>query len=266
MGEFERRYSEEGHPAYHPLLMWQVWLYADALGLTSARRWEQRIREDLALRYGAGGARPDFGALHEFRKRHRRAIHEVCTAVREAARAAGLGRLGPVAIDSTPVAANAAADSTETIDRLRRERAKIRRENRRWQKPCDADDRNEALGTAWGAEPMQRWQKRLEEIPRRMERRKRAGVRRLSQTDEPSRFLRERRGWVLGYRATVAVSEDPGIVAQQVNQQTTDNGLLVPLVEAVERECRERPQRVLAATGFFSVANVRQREAAGIAV
>src|SRR5579863_7259693 len=42
--EFESRYSEEGHPAYHPALLLKVWLYAYMLGVTSSRRLEQRIR------------------------------------------------------------------------------------------------------------------------------------------------------------------------------------------------------------------------------
>ena len=96
------------------------------------------------------------------------------------------------------MAANAAADWTATIQRRRRERGKIRREMRRGQKQCDADDPHAAAGTELGAAQRQRWQKRLEEMPRRMERLNRAGVQRLSQTDEESRFLRERRGFVLG--------------------------------------------------------------------
>jgi len=38
-----------------------MWLYAYALGLTSSRRIEQRVREDLGLRFLAGGLRPTFG-------------------------------------------------------------------------------------------------------------------------------------------------------------------------------------------------------------
>src|SRR5579859_3885410 len=72
--ELEASYSDEGHPAYHPALLLKVWLYAYALGVTSSRRLEQRIREDLAFRYLAGGAQPDFWALNEFRKRHGREI------------------------------------------------------------------------------------------------------------------------------------------------------------------------------------------------
>jgi transposase len=66
--ELEGVYSDEGHPAYHPALLLKVWLYAYTLGMTSSRRLEQRIRKDLAFRYLAGGAQPDFWALNEFRK------------------------------------------------------------------------------------------------------------------------------------------------------------------------------------------------------
>ena len=59
LSALERAYDEEGQPGYHPALLFSVWLYAYALGLTSSRRLEQRIREDLGFRYLAGGERPD---------------------------------------------------------------------------------------------------------------------------------------------------------------------------------------------------------------
>src|SRR4029077_10155311 len=127
LGTFEQAYSEEGHPAYHPALLLKVWLYAYALGVTSSRRLEQRIREDLAFRYLAGGAQPDYWALNEFRKRHGRALNDGFTQVVELARSLGMGKLGQMAIDSTRIAANASTSATDTLDKLRAERAKIRR-------------------------------------------------------------------------------------------------------------------------------------------
>jgi transposase len=55
--EFENAYSDEGGELYAPSLMLKVWLYAYALGMTSARGLEQRIREDLGYaiwRVGSG--------------------------------------------------------------------------------------------------------------------------------------------------------------------------------------------------------------------
>jgi transposase len=257
---FEQGYSDEGHPAYHPALLLKVWLYAYALGVTSSRRLEQRIREDLGFRYLAGGAQPDFWALNEFRKRHGRAMNDVFTQVVELARSLGMGQLGHVAIDSTRIAANAAPDSTDTLEKLRGERAKIRQRIRRWQQQCQAQDPNEGAGTELARASWQQLEQRWAEIPARMERLRKAGVKKLSRTDADSRFLRDRRGFTLGYTATVAVSADHLVVAQQISQEVTDNHLLVPLLDALERECRERPGQASADSGFFSVDNLQAME------
>src|ERR1700685_635482 len=143
---FEQEYSVEGGELYHPALMLKVWLYAYAVGITSARRLEQRIREDLGLRYLAGGARPDNWALSAFRRRHGRGLNDVFTQVLEMARGMKLGRLGQVAIDSTRIHAAASRNRLETEEQLRKERARLRRMIRQWQKLCDEDDPNEGAG------------------------------------------------------------------------------------------------------------------------
>ena len=83
---------------------------------------------------------------------------------------------------------------------------------------------------------------------------RKSGLKRRSETDPDSRFLRDRKGFTLGYTAEVAVSEDHLIVEQHVGQNATDNATLVPLVEAVERRCRERPQKVN--SGFFCLETI----------
>jgi transposase len=261
---FEQAYGEEGPPAYAPLLMVKVWLYAYALGVTSSRRLEQRMGEDLAFRYLAGGATPDHWTLNEFRRQHRRAINDLFTQVLELAREAGLGRLGHVAIDSTRVAANASRNRVESEDSLRRERAKLRRQVRRWQQQCDAADPNETPGTALAPQEKQAVEARLAEIPRRLEKLRKRGLAKCSLTDPDSRFLRAWHGFTLGYTVALAVSEDHLIVEQRVTQEATDNGSLLPVVDAVGRRCGEAPQKVSADSGFFSLENLQGLKARGI--
>jgi len=79
MSVFESSYSVEGGELYAPQLMLGVWLYAYALGITSARQVERRVVEDLAFRYLAGGARVDNWALSAFRRRHGRALNDAFT-------------------------------------------------------------------------------------------------------------------------------------------------------------------------------------------
>ncbi len=57
MSVFVESYSAEGGELYAPQLMLGVWLYAYALGITSARQVERRVVEDLAFRYLAAGER-----------------------------------------------------------------------------------------------------------------------------------------------------------------------------------------------------------------
>lgn len=260
---FTRAYGEEGGVLYAPELMLKVWLYAYILGVTSARRLEQRIREDLAFRYLAGGATPDNWALSAFRRRHVRGINDVFTQVLELAQSMGLIRLGHVALDSTRIRGAASRDRMDTETKLRRERARLRQQIRRWQKACNAEDPDENAGMQVQVEELER---RLERIPRRLGQLRKSGLRQISPADPDSRFLRSREGWQLGYSAEVAVSEDHLIVAQRVTQNASDNASLLPLVDEVGRRCRGKPQRVSADSGFFSLANLhglRERQIEG---
>jgi len=261
LSAFLAAYGEEGQPGYHPALMVGVWLYAYALGITSSRRLEQRVREDLGFRYLAGGAQPDFWTLNEFRKRHAKALNDLFTQVVEMARRAGLGRLGHVAIDSTRVKANASPDQIDSAEKLRAERTKIRRQIRHWQQACNAEDPNERPGLELAEKERARLEQELAAIPARLERLKKSGLKRRSPTDPESRFLKERKGFVLGYTVTLAASEDHLIVEQRVSQDLTDNGLLPAVVKAVQERCGERPAQVSADSGFFSVESLQSLEA-----
>ena len=261
--EFEQVYNEQGGVLYAPELMLKVWLYAYMLGVTSARRLEQRIQEDLAFRYLAGGARPDNWALSAFRRRHKRGLNDVFTQVLELARNMGMVRLGHVAIDSTRVRGAASRERMDTETKLRRERARLRRQIRRWQQACNAEDPDENAGMQIALGELEN---RLEQIPGRLQRLRKSGLRQISSSDPECRFLRSRDGWQLGYTAEIAVSADHLIVAQRVTQNASDNASLLPLVDEASRQCRGKPQRVSADTGFFSLQNLhglREREIDG---
>lgn len=266
LSEFRQSYKEEGRPPYHPAMMVGLWLYAYALGLTSSRRLEQRIREDLGFRYLAGGQQPDFWTLNDFRRRHPKALNDLFTQVLELARAAGLGRLGHVAIDSTRIKANAAADRVDSKKKLRAARLYLRKQIRRWQKACDHDDANEAPGLELAACEQARLEQRLAEIPARLQTLKKSGLKKRSRTDPDSRFLKQRSGFVLGYTATIAASEDQMIVEQRLTQETTDRDALLPTLQGVKQRCGEFPDKTVADTGFFALDRLAEAEKQGLDV
>ena len=254
---FEQSYSEEGGELYAPELMLSVWLYAYALGITSARQVERRLVEDLAFRYLGAGERVDNWALSAFRRRHGRALNDAFTQVLEWAQGMGMVKLGRVAIDSTRIAANASKDRVDSEQALRDTRARLRHQVRSWQKAADRDDQEPGGLEMAIAELNQA----LAEMPRRMQRLKKSGLKKLSRTDQDARFLRQRGDkFVLGYSGEIAVSDDHLIVAQRVTQNATDNASLQPMLDEVEQRCGAPPGAALADSGFFSIANLKQME------
>lgn len=258
---FEAQHAEAGRPGYPPQLLLKVWLYAYALGVTSSRRIEQRIHEDLGFRFLSGGWKPDHWTLNEFRRRHPKALNDVFTQVLEAARRLGMAQLGRVAIDSTRVQASASPDRSSTGKDLRRERARLRQRIRRWQKQCDRDGSEPSGGEA--AAPAE-WQQRLEQIPRQLEELHKSGQKRSSRTDPESRYLHKRGGFCLGYTAELAVSDDHMIVGQRVHQQPLDHAGLEAMTELVERECGQRPHTVLADCGYYTLGGVISIQQRGV--
>jgi transposase len=262
LSTWEAAYGEEGQRPYHPALLLKVLLYGFALGVRSSRKMEQRIREDLGFRYLAGGAEPDHKTICEFQRRHGRRVNDLFTAVLEQLQAAGLGKLGVVALDSTRVKANASRERVMTAAGLRAERARKRRQVRQWQRELSALDGDENPGGL--VAELERVQQRLREIPGQLQQLRKSGQQRLSRTDADSRFLHSREGFILGYTAEAAVGEDGMIVAARVTQAVNDLASLVPLVDEVERRCRQRPQKVLADAGFYSNQNVEAMEERGV--
>ena len=250
IGAFEAHYGEAGGESpYHPRLMIKVWLYAFALKVKSTRKLEQRIGEDLGFRFLAGGCAPDFKTLSEFLRVHREAVQELFTQVLQLLRRAGLARVGEVAIDSTRIKGSASRNRVV-------QRVALQRQVEQWMEEVE-DDPDRQPGRQVSAAERQRVHEQLQQLQE-------IGEEKMSLTDPEARFLRTRQGYELGYTAEIAVSQDHFIVAQRVTQNKTDNASLLPMVEEVERQCRERPRRVLADSGFYSKANVEQLEERGI--
>ncbi len=247
---FDEAYSEEGQKAYNPRMMLKLWLYGFAVNVRSTRKLERRVQEDLGFRFLAGGLRPDHKTWSEFLRRHGQAIEQLFTQVLGWARKAGMARLGRVAIDSTRIKANASPDRLRQQDE---------RQVRQWRRAMETEDPDQEPGLEVGVGTAER-------LRRAMQREPGCGAQgKESLTDPDARFLRERGGrFRLGYSGEIAVSEDHFIVAVRVTQNATDNASLLPMVAEVERQCRARPQKVLADSGFYSGDNLDALEAQGI--
>ena len=94
-------------PPCDPRLMVRILLYGYTTGVRSSRAIERKCVDDLPFRWLAAGAAPDYRAIARFRKRHLSALGYLFVEALALCRAAGMVRLGRVALDGTRVRDNA---------------------------------------------------------------------------------------------------------------------------------------------------------------
>ena len=120
--------SAAGRAAYDPRVLLALLVYGYARGLRSSRKIERACTEDVAFRVICAQDGPDHATIARFRRLHfadEQAMAELFGQVLAIAAAAGLGRLGLVAVDGTKIAANASKDANRTEGKLRELAARI---------------------------------------------------------------------------------------------------------------------------------------------
>jgi len=288
-------YSEErGYPPYHPAMMVALLLYGYSRGVYSSRQLERACEERVDFMAVTGMSRPDFRTIAEFRRRHLKALGELFVQVLRLCREAGLVKLGHVALDGTKIKANASKHKAMSYGRMREAEAKLQAEVRAWFARAEAADAEEdrAHGAERGDE-LPDWvadkQQRLERL-----RRARAALEAEAKappsdddgpgpstgmmdhgkpkrapdgrppdraqrnfTDPDSRIQQTRDGVIQGYNAQIAVDgAHQIIIAQRVQTNAADRGALVPLVEAIRRDLRAKPEELSADAAYCDEANL----------
>jgi len=107
-----------GQPPYHPAMMVKLLLYGYCIGTVSSRKIERATYRDVAFRVLAGDQQPDHDSIAEFRKRHLGALAELFVQVLRLCQAAGLVKLGHVALDGTKLKANASKHKAMSYARM----------------------------------------------------------------------------------------------------------------------------------------------------
>src|SRR5437660_1803296 len=107
-----------GQPPYDPAMLVKVLLYAYCTGLRSSRKIERATYRDVAIRVLAGDQHPDHDSLAAFRQRHLPALAGLFVQGLRLCQAAGLMKLGHVALDGTKVQANTSKHKAMSYARM----------------------------------------------------------------------------------------------------------------------------------------------------
>jgi transposase len=116
--EASYRFDGRGGAAYPPEVMVRLLLFAYCEGVRSSRQIERRCARDVAYRVLSGNRVPDHATIARFRSIHREALQKVFVQVLRLCAAAGLLRVGLLAVDGTKLVADASSFQNYDQDRL----------------------------------------------------------------------------------------------------------------------------------------------------
>ena len=270
LSDFYGRHRDDGwgRAAFDPRMMVTLLLYAYAVGVRSAREIERRCVEDVAFRVIAANERPDHATICRFRGRHREALSELLVGVLGLCGQAGMIRPGVVAIDGTKMAANASStnnltreqledyarrvfDEAEEVDAAEDELYGDRRGDEMPENLRDSAERIEWIRSKLA-------EREIEMAARKPDKRRSP---RVNTTDPDSATQRTAQGYLQGYNAQAAVSEDHFIVAADLTADNNDVDQLEPLVAQAQANLDAAPiahemTTVVADNGYFSEDNM----------
>ena len=279
--------EKRGQPPYDPLMMTKVLVYGYCVGVFSSRKIERRLVEDIAFRVLAADNQPNFRTISDFRKIHLKTLAGLFEQVLQIALEAGAMRVGRVALDGTKVKANASKHKAMSYDRMQEKEKQLKAEVKQLLEQAEAADAEEdarygkdRMGDYLPAELERRKTrlKKIKEAKRALQERarqqavtegrdpKQAQPKDKDQynfTDPESRIMKGADGFVQAYNAQAAVEPDLQlIVGQTVTQAANDKQQLMPLVEVIEQQSGQRPEEVLADSGYCSEPNLEALESA----
>jgi transposase len=109
LSAFYRRYraNGQGAAAFDPAMMVALVIYAQAVGVRSSRSIERACTRDAGFKVVTGQLVPDHCTITRFLKEHREALTGLFAQVLRLCHAAGMTRVGVIAVDGTKIAANA---------------------------------------------------------------------------------------------------------------------------------------------------------------
>jgi len=281
--------EERGYPPYHPAMMTALLLYAYSQGVYSSRRIARACEERVDFMAVTGLNQPDFRTISDFRKRHLDALKGLFTQILELCQAAGLVKLGHVALDGTKIKANASKHKAMSYGRMKTAEQKLAAEVADWMKQAEATDKTEDREKGpdrrgdetpeWVANKAQRLAK-IREAKAALEAQAKAAARRKDGDDDPdappgvpadkaqrnftdseSRIMKTNDGFIQGYNGQAAVdAEHQIIVACDLSNQGPDSPQMLGIVDQIEANTGKRPEQLSADAGYCSEDNLEGLE------
>ena len=247
------RYSEQGGDSYAPSMMLALWFFAYSENQIHTRDLERSCMFDTRYMYITGNQRPDHTTLSRFRKANIDLMSEYFVQILLLAQEAGLSDFKQIAIDGTKIKAKSSGRHSYTEDQLNKKIERLRQDIAHYMQRCDFAE--QGATDALNLEALQAEKARLEELEKELLQRKEQ-LQKRKQTLKPEKRdkhqinILEPEARLMpkdkkpGYNSQAAVDTQTHlIVATDVTDQPNDQGQLIPMIQAVEKNIDTDPDR-----------------------
>ena len=138
-----RQKDPRGERPYAIGMMVGLLLYGYCVGVYSSRRIARATYEDVAFRVISGGEHPHFTTINQFRLDHGASLGRLFVEGLRLCQAAGLVKLGLVALDSAKIKAAASKHKAMSYQRMNEEEARLQQQVEELLRRADQADREE---------------------------------------------------------------------------------------------------------------------------
>ena len=146
LGEIEQEIQRKDHRGERPYaigMMTGLLVYGYSVGVFSSRRIARATHEDVAFRVISGGQHPHFTTINQFRLEHGEALGRLFVEVLRLCEAAGLVKLGAVALDGAKIKAAASKHKAMSYERMNDEEKRLQEQVAELLRRADQVDREE---------------------------------------------------------------------------------------------------------------------------
>jgi transposase len=263
--------QEGGRPAYDPQLMIALWVYAQSLGIGSAREIERRCQWDPAFQWLSGLEVVNYHTLSDFRVQKKEKIDDLFTHLLAVLSREGLVNLDQVTLDGTKIQALASRQSFHREKTLQEhlEQARQRVQQLATEASEETTERIAKAQQRAREERQKRLEQALQELDKVREQKPGSEEKqqaRASSSDAEARIMKlAQGGFAPSYNTLISSDTGHGIIVDvEVTQASNDYDQMLPAVERIEKRLKKKPQQMVVDGGFVSRENVERMAEQGV--
>ena len=258
-----------GCPQYDPKIMLKLLVYGYSYGIRSSRKLERETHYNLSFIWLAGGLKPDFKTIAEFRRSNKAALANVLKQCARLCIKLGLIEGNTLFADGSKFRANASIDNGWDKDRCFRRLEKIDNRITEILSECEQADQSESdqASMVKMKKELADEQRLRTEVLSILNKLNAEDKKTINSTDPDCANIYGRQGSVVGYNAQTVVDGKHGLIASaDVVNENNDLHQFSSQIKQAAETLGKKPQTACADSGYSDIDELEKVDEQGINV